>query len=78
VAFIILKNKLCIRHAQIFKKIKGDFSGYEMGRGYTHFFLEINGSNPRLTYVLFLLFNTTCHSMALRAERKAQSVKAPQ
>jgi len=36
----MLKNLLFIRHAQILKKIKDDFNGYGIGRGYTHYFLK--------------------------------------
>jgi hypothetical protein len=31
-----------------------------------------------LTHILFFLANSACHSMAPRAERMAQRIKAPQ
>jgi len=35
-----MNNTLFVRHAQIPKKIKEDFSGYEIGIGDTYCFLE--------------------------------------
>jgi hypothetical protein len=36
-----IKNIYIVRHAHFLKKIKGDFSGYEMGIGDAHY-LKVN------------------------------------